>query len=211
MGDQVVLVSKNRIQRALFAIALGSVFGVGLAAALPQPVYAAPELGGAPLSGNAVSTIQAQLAASIGNVNSQGLSGSALNAALAAAIAQDVVSDVSTFGANAAGEIASIVISSASAPAADVGTGLGEAAAQIAKTDLRAAEKIARVVAAEGGPGVPGAFAIAANLAGDANLAEIAGGAPALEGATGGVGVTFGGSTPPPPPAPPPCANPSCS
>lgn len=213
MGDRVALISKNRTQRTFLAIALGSAIGVGLVGAeIPQAAYAAPEPGDARLSADTVSTIQAQIAASIGNVGTQGLSRPALDAALSAAIAHDVETDVSTFGADSAGEIASIVISTAGAPAADIGAGLGEAAAQIAKTDFKAAARIARAVAAEGAPGEAGAFANAANLAGDANLAEIVGGAPALEVTTPGVGITFGGSAAtPPPPAPPPCANPSCS
>jgi hypothetical protein len=211
MVPQVSTISKSKMQRALLAAVFGGALGLGLGAVIPQSALAAPDGGGAPLSAGAVSTIQAQLTASIGNVESQGLSGPALDAAISAAIAQDVVSDVSTFGGGAAGEIASITISTFGVSAVVIGTGLGEAAVQIAKTDPRAADRIAKVVAAEGTPGEPGAFAAVVSAAGDTQLAEIAGGAPEVEGTSGGVGVVFGGSTPPPPPAPPPCATPSCS
>jgi hypothetical protein len=205
----MVLRSAKLAYRTILAVALGSSVGIGLGAMLPA--YAATEPAGAGLSSDAVANIQAQIKAAVGNVNSMGLTGAALDNALAAAIAQAVVSDVSTYGH--AGEIASIVIATNAAPAADIGAGLGQAAVQLAKTDFRAAAAIARAVANEGAPGEPGAFASTVNLAGDPLLAGIAQGTPEVTGSTtGGVGVSGSSSTPPPPPAPPPpCNNPSCS
>ena len=211
MVDRIAISSKKRFQRAVLTVALGGAFGVGLGVAIPQVAYAASESDGRTLSSNAVTTIQGQIQAAIGNVESQGLTGSALDAALSAAIARVVISDVSAYGHS--GEIASVVIATGGIPAVDIGTGLGEAAVQIAKTDTRAGDAIARTVANEGAPGEPGAFATASNLAGDTQLADIATGTPEVTGSTsGGVGITFGGSTPPPPPAPAaPCSNPTCS
>jgi hypothetical protein len=209
MVNQISAITKKRAHRAILAVALGGVFGLGLGTAIPQFAYAANEPAGASLSSDTAANIQAQIKAAVGNVSSMGLTGPALDDALAAAISNVVVSDVATYGH--AGEIASIVIASNAAPAADIGAGLGRAAVQLAKSDFRAGAAIARAVANEGAPGEPAAFASVVNLAGDPLLAGIAQGAPVVTGSTG-VGVTVGGSTPPPPPAPPPpCSNPSCS
>lgn len=211
MDNRIASISKTSVRRAVFAAALGCVFGVGPGAGIPQAAYAASEPAAGTLSADVVATIQAQIKTAIGNVESQGLTGAALDAALSAAITQEVVSDVSAYGH--AGEIADIVIATAGIPAADIGTGLGDAAIQLAKSDSRGADAIARAVRNEGSGDESTAFESAANLVGDTHLADIVKGTPEVTGSTvGGVGVTFGGSTPPPPPAPPPpCSNPTCS
>src|ERR1700733_7559857 len=140
MVNTIALNSRRRMHRTILTLALSGVLGIGLGAGIPQAAYAAPEPAGGSLSPDAIANIQAQIKAAVGNVNSRGLTGSALDAALSAAIAQVVVSAVMTFGH--AGEIASIVIASDAAPAADIGAGLGQAAAQFAKADFRAAAAI---------------------------------------------------------------------
>jgi hypothetical protein len=187
----------------------------------------APIIGATQLSPGAVTNIQDQIQAVVEGVNSKKLIGADRDAAIAAAVAQIMIQSVRSYGANNTGQIASVILASTAVPLADIGSGLGQAAAQMAANNFGIGKATAQAVADEGNASAVGGCAHAAEQAGSHDVAKICEGPPTVTGSTigsttgsagsngaagfglGGVGANIGIV---PPAAPPPaCSGPSCT
>ncbi len=119
-------------------------------------------------------------------------------AAIEAAIAQATENAIAMYGLDAAGSIASAVLSiaeSAGATGTEIGDALGQASAFEASTSITAANAIASTIANEGKSDEVAAYETTATSLGYSSLASIAGGTPAPVGESGGGGLGgIGGS-----------------
>jgi hypothetical protein len=179
----------------------------------------------ASITAQQAATIQSNLTNAIAAINSSGLQGQALTAALQQAISQAVVVAVNTLGPQASASITSAVLATpaiASFPGALVGQALGRAAATVAANfGTAAAAAVATTVANEGPAGSQTSFSAAETAAGGpASVAAAATAGPSASasnssgtgagsstsqaGSTGtGSGGSGGGSSG--------CSNPSCT
>lgn len=184
----------NCISAGVVAAGLGLSVGVGAAV-----FTATPAMAQAGLSAAQITAIKNALNAALASAHD--------DAAIEAAISSVVQSSIALYGSGAAGAIASTVMDLAEQAGVSpslIGTGLAQAAAAVAPTNVAAANSIASTVANEGQAGEVSSFQTAANGLGFSNLASLAGqsavvtgetggGAPAGGGAGGGLGGSFAG------------------
>ena len=191
MGVWKKLNLANSVSAAV--IATGLCVGAGLATVVMTAMPASAQV---TLSAEQVAAIQTSLRAA--------LQAAQTDAAKQAAIAQAAQTAVALYGAGAAGAITSAVMDTAEAAGVApslIGTGLAQASAALATTNVAAASAIATTVANEGNAGERGAYQVAATGLGYANLASIAGQGATVTGSTGGgqggigAGGTGGGFT----------------
>ncbi len=168
-----------------------------------------------PLSPAAVASIQSQLLAAIDAVKAKNLNGEALDAALSDAVARVMVQEEKTYGPSATGQIASIILASTAIPSADLGDGLGRAAAELAEENFGVGRATAQTVANEGSRSAVSGCASGAEAAGGGGVAKVCEGKPEVTAAVAGPNnsptsavVNVGGFAPPPPPRAPACSNP---
>jgi len=203
--------SLKRIMRVSVATVAMTTFstavGVGTVAMMSAPAYAQ-----ASLTADQAAAIQTALTNALAGVNSQGLSGSALNSALQSAIAQVESSQVAALGASAAGAVTSAVLqdaANANVPPAVVGAGLGQASVTIASAE------VGTTIANEGSSSIINSFTSTASADGaPASVVASANSSPTPTASTNTGGSTTvasnsglssgggGGS--------PGCTNPSC-
>lgn len=148
------------------------------------------------------------------------IAGKEQDAAVAAALAQLMQSEIVKHGSAAASAVTSTILAAAQDSTCHgscdaIGMGLAQASYSFTLTkDMSTAVEIAKVVGAEGPACVGAAFTTElADLGAPQSLAAIANGSPEVTGATGVPGSTYVPTsiTPPPPPPPPPTIVPSTS
>jgi CTP synthase (UTP-ammonia lyase) len=164
-----------------------------------------------PLSAAAVASIQQQLQLAADAVNAKKLTGAEFEAALAAAVTQVMVQSEQAYGPGAAGQIASVILASTSVPLADIGGGLGKAAAQFAASNFGIGKATAQAVANEGSSAAVDRCARAADQAGSHDIARICEGEPEVTGSVGGVNGFNSAFLPPAPPPAVTCPSVACA
>ena len=173
----------NSLSTAVMAMGLS--LAAGAATVL---MTAVPAVAQVTLSGEQIAAIQTSLRSA--------LRAAQTDAAKEAAISQAIQTAVSLYGSGTASSITSVVMQTAEeagiAPAL-IGTGLAQASAALATTNMTAASSIATTVANEGNLLERRSYQTASTGLGYANLASIAAAGPTVTGGTTGVGGGTGG------------------
>jgi hypothetical protein len=175
------------VRRSLCATALAFTLISVEGAVLSSPAWAVTVL-----TSTETASLQTSLTAAIQAANGD-------KAAIEAAIAKAMQDALATYGSDAAGSIASAIISiaeAAGATEAEIGDGLGQASAAIAPTDLTAANAIASTVANEGKSGEVTAYAETVRRLGLESLALLAEKPPEPVGDPGLIGARNGSTFP---------------
>ena len=176
----------NSVSAAVIAAGLSLAAGVATVAMTAMPAMAQ-------------STLSAEQVAAIQSSLTSALQAAQTDAAKEAAIAQAIETAVGQYGGGAASAITSAVMETAQVAGVNsslIGTGLAQASATLAPTNVAAANSVASTVANEGNAGERGSYQTASNSLGYSNLASIAGqGATVTGGTTGGTGGIGAGGT----------------
>ena len=189
-------------------MAMGLSLAAGAATVLMTAVPAAAQV-----------TLSAEQTAAIQSSLRDALRAAQTDEAKEAAISQAIQTAVALYGSGTASSITSVVMQTAEeagiAPAL-IGTGLAQASAALAATNMTAASSIASTVANEGNALERSSYQTASTGLGYANLASIAAAGPTVTGGTGSTvvggaitglgGSLTGGST-----SGGGCLNPSCT
>lgn len=174
------------VSAAVIATGLSLAAGVATVAMTAMPAVAQTAL-----SGEQIAAVQSSLKAA--------LAAAQTDAAKEAAISQAIQAAVALYGTGSAASVTSVVLQTtevAGVSPSVIGTGLAQASAALAPTNMTAASAIATTVANEGNASERGSYQTASSGLGYANLASIAGAGPtATGGVTGGAqgGIGLGG------------------
>jgi hypothetical protein len=171
------------IAAGAFTIGLG--FGCATLGVLATttPAYAQ-----ATLSATQIAAIQSSLQAALRTATT--------DAAKEAAIAQAIQSALGLYGGDTAASVTSVVMQTAELAGVStgvIGTGIAQASAKVATTNVAAANSIATTIANEGDAAMRSSYQTASISLGYTNLASIAAQGPTVTGGVGAGGIGAGG------------------